>query len=65
MDSLTEKVRAQQEEASGGSMGTPRHGSPEVAVENKSDDKAELREKPIIMKWLIELKKRLPNNRLF
>ena len=45
LDSLTEKVRAQQEEASGGSMGTPRHGSPEVAVENKSDDKAELREK--------------------
>ncbi|CAX42772.1 ATP-dependent helicase, putative [Candida dubliniensis CD36] len=46
LDSLTEKVRAQQEEASGSSMGTPRHGSPEVTtVDNKSDDKAELREK--------------------
>ncbi|EMG49860.1 STH1 Nuclear protein STH1/NPS1 [Candida maltosa Xu316] len=48
LDSLTEKVRAQQVDAIGSSVATPRSASPEINVEagkGVTDNKSELREK--------------------
>ncbi|RCK57272.1 Nuclear protein STH1/NPS1 [Candida viswanathii] len=48
LDSLTEKVKAQQQETGGSAIGTPRSASPDTIAETAAttlDNKAELREK--------------------